>query len=216
MCGINFQAITVADLLKLIGALIVFGIGLSQYRQAQKWKRREFIAAQIKDFEADRKIQLTMAMLDWQDRELFFPIDKSKEPFPIVVTDSLLCSALLYHEDAASYPFEEQIIRDCFDRYLDMLVRLYAFVKANLIRVDELEPYLKYWVEVTAGQKPGRHQKEVFTLLLNYIQRYEFNGATKLIEYFRFNAVPDPAEVQSAVRVGLDHRKDIRRQDESS
>ena len=52
---------------KLIGAVAVFGIGLYQYAQAQKWKRREFISSQVKEFEADKKIQLSMTMLDWSD-----------------------------------------------------------------------------------------------------------------------------------------------------
>jgi hypothetical protein len=50
-------------------------VGLYQYVKAQRWKRREFIAAQIKDFEADKKIQLAMTMLDWNERTLTFPTE---------------------------------------------------------------------------------------------------------------------------------------------
>ena len=36
--------------LKIVGAFLVFIAGLWQYTKAQKWKRREFIAAQVKEF----------------------------------------------------------------------------------------------------------------------------------------------------------------------
>src|SRR5437016_1241176 len=67
---IDFKPITIADLLKLLGAITVFGLGLYQYAQAQKWKRREFVAAQIKDFEGNKDIQIMMTILDWTDRKV--------------------------------------------------------------------------------------------------------------------------------------------------
>jgi hypothetical protein len=80
MPGIDLKASPVAELLKLIGATTVFGIGLYQYAQAQKWKRkrRESIASQFREFEADKSIQLVMTMLDWTDRPLHFRSDRWK------------------------------------------------------------------------------------------------------------------------------------------
>ena len=85
----------ITDCIKIVGALIVFGIGLQRYLKAQKWKRGEFIAAQIKEFEADSKVQLCMAMLDWNDRKLCFQSDDCEKPRLIRVSDALLASALL-------------------------------------------------------------------------------------------------------------------------
>jgi hypothetical protein len=31
------------------GAILVFGLGVSQYRASENWKRSEFVAAQIKE-----------------------------------------------------------------------------------------------------------------------------------------------------------------------
>src|SRR5664279_2489204 len=98
-------------------------------------------------------------MLNWNDRELYFPSETAKDPVPIKVDDALLSSALLPHDAAKGYHRDEVMIRDCVDRYLDMLVRLQNFVDAGLINIDELRPYMNYWIELAAGQKPGYHQQ---------------------------------------------------------
>jgi hypothetical protein len=201
------QLTLATDWVKILGAVVVFGIGLQRYSQAQKWKRGEFIAAQIKDFEADRKIQLMMTMLDWSDRELYFPSDTGKDPIAIRVGDALLCSALLPHNNASGYYPNEMTIRDCVDRYLDMLMRLQNFVDAGLIKIDELRPYIKYWIELASGQLQGHHRKEVFVLLLNYIQTYSFVGAARLIRAFGYDPSPSQDAVDKAIADALKNRQ---------
>ena len=102
MPGINWKASPVAELLKLIGATTFFGIGLYQYAQAQKWKRREFNASQFREVEADKSIQLVMTMLDWTDRPLYFRSDIGGSPIAVRVDGQLRSSALLPHEAAGT------------------------------------------------------------------------------------------------------------------
>jgi hypothetical protein len=194
--------------LKIGGALVVFVVGLWQYAKAQKWKRREFIATQIKEFEADKDIQFVMTILDWTDRTLYFPSASGGENVEVKVDDQLLCSALLPHEASAGYYPNEVMIRDRIDRYLEMLVRLDNFVEAHLINVAELRPYLGYWIQLISGNMPGRHTPEVFVLLLNYIQRYSFVGAHQLITRFGYDPVPAAETVSAAINKTVEKRKE--------
>jgi hypothetical protein len=202
----------ITDCIKIVGALIVFGIGLQRYLKAQKWKRGEFIAAQIKEFEADSKVQLCMAMLDWNDRKLCFQSDDCEKPRLIQVSDALLAGALLPHQAAKGYYPDEMAIRDCIDRYLDMLMRLQTFVDARLIKIDELGPYISYWIELAAGQMSGHHDADVFVLLLNYIKEYGFagadgsKGAAKLIRAFGYDPVPARDAIKNAISNALRNR----------
>lgn len=196
----------VTDCIKILGAVIVFAIGLQRYLKAEKWKRGEFIAAQIKDFEADRKIQLSMAMLDWSNRRLCFQSDECDKATLIKVNDALLSSALLPHTVAGGYYSDEMTIRDCIDHYLDMLMRIDNFVTTRLIKVDELRPYIKYWIKLTAGKMRGHHSDEVFVLLLNYIQEYDFEGAARLIRAFGYDPLPAHEEVERAISNALKNR----------
>lgn len=192
---------------KIVGAVVVFGIGLWQYAKAQKWKRREFIATQMKEFESDEKIQLAMTMLDWNDRVLYFPSEASDKPIAVKVDDALICSALLPHQLARRYSKEEELIRDCFDRFLDMLVRLWNFVDAGLINTDELRPYIQYWIKLISTRMPNCwHEPEMFLLLLNHIQVYGFTGAALLIESFGYNPQPSEADLNKAIKVTGENR----------
>lgn len=191
---------------KIAGGVVVFLIGLCQYRKTQKWKRREFIAAQMKEFEADRKIQLAMTMLDWNERKLYFPSEAGDKPIALKIDEAILCSALLPHE-WTSYSEDEAKIRDCFDHFLDMLVRLWNFVEAGLISVDELRPYMDYWIELVSGQKPDWHTPEFFALLLNHIQKYGFLRAAKLIRSFGFNEQPSKEVLAEAIRQTVEIRE---------
>lgn len=206
MLPINFEPIDVADALKIIGALGVFGVGLWQYYKAQVWKRREFIAAQIKEFEADTRNRLMMLALDWSDRKMTFPTDDGKDMVTIEVTDELLCGALLHHEHANGFFRNEVIVRDCVDRFLESLVRFENFVDAKLIKAEELRPYLGYWIKLITGQLPDRHSPEVFILLLNYVNKYEFDRVAQLIKHFGYNPTPDPAEIEKAIKATVAHR----------
>jgi hypothetical protein len=199
---------------KILGAFVIFLVGLYQYTRAQTWKRREFIASQMKDFEADKGIRATMKMLDWHDRHITFPSDIGDNPVVIRVDELLLCSALLPHDNAGQYSADEAVIRDSFDRFLDMLVRLFTFVKARLISTEELRPYVIYWIRIMNGDLPQWHTAEFRVLLLNYIKIYHFDGAAKLVADFGFNPTASEGVLKSAVdtiMVSRDKRKQFHR-----
>src|SRR5258708_1934121 len=45
------------SLLSIGGAICAFGFALVQYRRSEQWKRLEFVAKEIKDFESDPFVQ---------------------------------------------------------------------------------------------------------------------------------------------------------------
>jgi hypothetical protein len=193
---------------KIAGAIVVFSIGLWQYAKAQRWRRREFIAAQVKEFESDKKIQLAMTMLDWNNRELYFPSEASDKPIALKVDTALLCSAFLPHQWVKCYSKEEEMIRDCFDRFLDMLVMFWNFIDAGLISRDELRPYMQYWIRLISGQMTDWHTSQLFYLLLNHIQVYGFTGAALLIKSFGYNPQPPKAALDEAIKATLEKRSE--------
>jgi hypothetical protein len=56
------------QIIGLTGAAIAFLCGLYQYSQAQKWKRLEFVAQEMKAYESDPVVQIVFQMLDWGAR----------------------------------------------------------------------------------------------------------------------------------------------------
>jgi hypothetical protein len=169
---------------KIVGGLLAFAVGLQRYTVAQRWKRREFIAQQIRDFEADMKIEAVLTMLDWTDRPIQVRSNKSGRMLNLVVNERLLQISLLPCSPQFGFTDEEAAIRDCFDRFLDALVRLEAFVKSKLISQKELKPYVSYWVKKIVGREKPQHEERFYILLHRYIDIYEFSGARRLIENY--------------------------------
>jgi hypothetical protein len=185
---------------KIVGAAIAFLIGLKQYIIAQKWKRGEFVASQIKDFEADPKIQAALTMLDWTDRPVLLLSNKTGVTSPEIVHEHTLQLALLPHSPVDGFSDTQASIRDCFDRMLDTLVRLETFVTSDLISANELYPYIEYWVKLIAGKPKQQHQPEFYVILHHYMAQYGFLGAQKLIEGYGFDiSVKDDALNQALI-----------------
>jgi hypothetical protein len=194
---------------KIVGALGAFGFGTYQYVRTQKWKRREFIAAQIKDLEADKQIQVVLTILDWSDRLVAIPSQLEDRPPIVFISESLLCASLLPHSSTGSYSTEEALIRDCFDRFLDGLDRLQTFIVAELISIDELRPYIDYWLKSMSGQTQ-QHPPEFYVLLHNYIQVYGFTRVAQLIESLGYRAAAPHVELEAAIQRILAQRPPIK------
>lgn len=82
-----------------IGAILAFSLAIIQYRKSARWKRMEFIANEIKEFEADPIIQNALMMIDWGRRKinLYLVSNPTEENFK-TVTRTVQWKALLPHE----------------------------------------------------------------------------------------------------------------------
>jgi hypothetical protein len=47
-------------------AIAVFAFGIWQYRSSENWKRSEFVAAQIKEFNSDKINHAVLLMMDYE------------------------------------------------------------------------------------------------------------------------------------------------------
>ena len=158
------------EVVKIIISILGFGgtisalaFGLRQYWRAEQWKKSEFVAKEIKEFDNDPYVRNTKAMIDWGDREinLFLKDDPKATDFRFVTRKDQY-TALVPHIIKSKYPhssvkanktgkmqftLEEAKIRDTFDVFLDHLGRFGNFIQAELVTEKEFEPYLFYWLQ---------------------------------------------------------------------
>ena len=149
----------------LVGAVAAFSLAVIQYRRAEKWKRIEFIANEIKDFEADPMIKNALTMIDWGTRRVnLYNTPTPKADDFVRITREIQWKALLPHtlkkehveyqtfdssNDGApsqdygrkTFTVEEAQIRDTYDALLTRLDRFANFIQAGLISSDELGFY---------------------------------------------------------------------------
>ncbi|MBN8680458.1 MAG: hypothetical protein J0M29_19690 [Chitinophagales bacterium] len=183
ICEINFQGIDL--LLKVIGgitATVLFFIGFWRYNREQKWKRKEFVAKEIKEFHEDRMNKNAMLMLDWDTRNIeLYPEHPEYEKRFVKIGRKELAKALIpHHILSRSFNRDEAIIRDTFDHFLSNITRFEHFVETGIVSIEDFKPYLRYWMDAIAYKLPEPSR----SVLHHYILAYEYVGVMKFLARF--------------------------------
>jgi hypothetical protein len=84
----------------------------------------------------------------------------------------------------AAFGPEEAAIRDCYDKLLDGLNRYGNYLSGELVSVDDLEPYLGYWIRDIANTDCDSADAFWSLCLLAYIDFYAFLGVQSLFKGF--------------------------------
>jgi hypothetical protein len=194
------------------GAIAAFIFALMQYRRAEQWKRVEFIANEIKDFESDPVVQNALLMIDWGKRRInLFLVPNPTSDNLVNITREVQWKALLPHtikREETSYDtsggdeikggggkttftFVEARIRDTYDALLTRLDRFANFIKAGVISAEEVEPYIRYWTDAIAGNENAGEDATWRCTLLTYINFYDYSGVKYLLRCYGKNVEPD-------------------------
>jgi len=199
----------IVSILGFGGTIVALTFGFRQYRRAEAWKRGEFVAREIKEFQLDPLAVNAMQMIDWGERRINLYLKECPEYVSCPRVDrKILGLALLPHEIKAQYPSpeipkvdiaktrftpDEVRIRDTFDVFLNYLQRFGNFIAAKLISAEELEPYLKYWLGSIASENPDADiaDDEMWRcVLLAYINHYGYTGVVNLFKAFEYDISP--------------------------
>ena len=194
-----------------IGAISAFTFAIFQYRKAEKWKRMQFVADEVRDLEADPIIQNALLMVDWGVRKINLFLIPDPEPNDYVkITRDVQWRALLPHPLKQKYGeyqaktkmdiegtsgeirpgrdlgfhVTEARIRDTYDALLTRLDRLETFIAADLIRSDELRPFILYWIDALTSMDGPVDDATWRCTLLTYIDYYKYTGVHSLFERY--------------------------------
>jgi hypothetical protein len=181
--------------------------GLIEYDRAQRWKRGEFLASEMKAFHSNPGIRKALFILDWSDRKVeLFPDRPDPEARYVLVDDPLLEAALT--PSSKLYSDEQVAIRDLFIELMDALERFEDFIAAGLITTRQLKPYLYYWIETIADYDRAGERSGRLTAIADFIAAYEYTGVNRLIQRFGFG---DRTRDQGRVPAATGIRKRVRR-----
>ena len=190
------QAKLAVQIVGLLGTLAAALVAVRTFRRAEKWKRAEFLAAKMKEFFDDRRVQQAMTLIDWGSRRVPLLDAAAPEGGVVRVTRRLQTRALLPHTfvDQATgseadadldgrmrrYSLEEAAIRDRYDAFLDGLERFAGYVQGGLVSARDLRPYLGYWVDDICAPTKDVDDAEWCAALLTYIHFYRYVGVQRL------------------------------------
>jgi hypothetical protein len=195
------------------GAIAALVFGLLQYRRSEQWKRGEFVAKEIKEFESNPEVRNTMFMIDWGIRKINLSLlPNASERDLIRVTRETQWRALVPHplkpkyEDLSAawddesrdptkprFTATEATIRDNYDAFLSYLERFANYVRSGLVTAEEFKPYLIYWIDSIAnveGVADYEGDAEWRCALLTFINYYDYKGVVLLFNLYDRNIEP--------------------------
>lgn len=194
-----------------IGAISAFTFAIFQYRKAEKWRRMQFVADEVRELEADPIIQNALLMIDWGVRKInLFLIPDPKPTEYVKITRDVQWRALLPHPLKHQFPeyqaktrmdiegtsgeirpgrdlgfqVTEARIRDTYDAFLTRLDRFETFIASGLIRAEELRPFIFYWIDALTSTEGPDDDAIWRCTLLTYIEYYKYTGVNSLFDRF--------------------------------
>jgi hypothetical protein len=181
------------EMLKLVGAIAAFWIGLNQYRKSEAWKRLEFVAAEMKTFYDDAAVKLAMGMLDWRRREVALYKYRGENDFAREVVDYAIVASALSTDPEKKYDKVHSAVREIFERFLEYLARFEGFLTAGVVTPTDLDPYLDYWIKLIAGR--DSHSPEVTAQVLpqlwKFIDYYGYGDVRRFVGRSETVAFPE-------------------------
>ena len=165
------------EILKLFGAGAAFLLALFQYTKAQKWKRKEYVSNQMEKFFQNPDVILSMQMLDWLERPLTL---KSGRTFDF---NNKCLKKILAGEGKSNvirFSAEEAELRDSFSTFLDYLQQFNSDIASGLIKKEDLEIYLSYWLQKISSVRTAS-ERETVEIVNRFINDYGYSGVTDLV-----------------------------------
>ncbi|HXX17864.1 MAG TPA: hypothetical protein VEJ46_00535 [Candidatus Acidoferrum sp.] len=170
------------DVMKIVGAAIAFYIGLRQYQKAQVWKRVEFVASEMKAFDADEAARAAMTMLDWSRKKIELYKYRGLDDHDMVIVDYRLVAESLETDLNKGFDKAQSAIREVFDEFLGFIERFESFLEAGVIEQQDLVPYLHYWTKMLSGN--DQNHPELTKIVLPQFWRFvDFFGYRSVIRF---------------------------------
>ena len=208
--------VSIAALGGTIGAAIV---AIRTFRRNETWKRAEFLSREMKEFFDNERVQKALLLIDWGTRRIRLLDENADDHGWVRVTRGVQVRALLPHtlvnaqagsdlepgQEGADpgmrrYSSAEAAIRDCYDAFLDGLERFASYIHTGLIDVDQLRPYLDYWIDDIHAPAKDDDDAAWSAALLTYIDFYRFQGVQELFLAFDRSIDPRAESFQGFIR----------------
>ena len=187
----------VAVILATSGAIVAW----RTFIRSERWKEAEFLAREMKDFFGDPRVQTALVMVDWGLRRIKLLEDSAENSGHVIVDRAIQVQALRPHvllirgsDEVGKGRFTrvEAAIRDHYDALLDGLERFGNYVSTNLVQVENIRPYIGYWLDDIHSDAENAADAAWTAALLTYVDFYRFRGVQRL-----FKAVGKPIDSSS-------------------
>jgi hypothetical protein len=161
-------------LVPLVSVLVTGGLAVFRYWQDSKWKRREFIASEVRRFYASEAVGQISGIIGW------LGIAKPGSPSAETLT-GILRSTLL--ETAPG--IADAKLRDAVHAYFFELGFIDDEIQSGLFAYKDIEPYLSWELAVLTGTtgKTGYDTRTAFIgAVKDYLRYWNYQSTERLLQ----------------------------------
>ena len=209
----------IVSIIGLGGTFIAAVIAVRSFIRTEQWKKAEFLAHEMKEFFANEQVRTALTLIDWGARDVKLLDQQAVNKGKVFVTRQMQVRALLPHtlksmasdavvfhvdpvaenEDERYFSSAEAAIRDCYDTFLDGLETFSSYVQTELISIDNLRPYLEYWIDDIHAETKDADDAAWSAALATYITFYRFQGVLWLFTRFGRSIGPASTSYRSFI-----------------
>jgi hypothetical protein len=154
------------------------GFALWRWMVDQKWRRVQYAQSLIHDFLDKETTQNAFEILDVSNESTNLQI--SDQPVTVKITDDLLIDALALDFNTDENDQETLQIRTILDDFLADLSLFQNHIDAGLIKLNDVRPYLKYWVGELTGDGRIQQNRDVGLAVAAYCRKFGYDPLLKL------------------------------------
>jgi hypothetical protein len=132
-----------------IAATIGGAFALWRWMIDQRWRRVQYAQTLIKEFIEKENTKKAFEILDTEGTIFFVENGRTTT---IDITDEFLIGALSTFDQKANNSDEEVVVRRICDDFFDDLSIFQSHIEAKLIRLNDISPYLEYWIRALSGR----------------------------------------------------------------
>jgi hypothetical protein len=163
-------------------AAIGGAFALWRWREDQKWRRVQYAQTLIEKFFDDPTIADVCQILDTIDE--FVTLRDEEDPEKrrdIRITDEFLQGALSTFCQKIKNTDDEYHIRHLFDRFFDGLSKFQNHIDIRLIELQDVKPYLEYWIIELSGNGKIRSETAAHQFR-RYLDCFGYKNVVKLAQ----------------------------------
>jgi hypothetical protein len=157
----------------VVGGLIAAFKAIAEWRKNLRWKQAEMAKTCLDEIWNDQLAFAALKMLDWTGLSFKLP-DGDRTP---QITHEQRRNSLRVIDTEFPPGDPGPFIRDAFDNLFDGFERLEHFIRIKLIRFEDVEPRLRYYV----GKLGTDDERPVVEVFLN---AYGFALTSRFLERF--------------------------------
>ncbi len=160
--------------------------GIIEYTKAQKWKKAEFLAKEIKEFYADVEIQKALKMIDWDYCKIRVTGEDAGKVEIISIKPKKLILALRHHSKDGHFSQDEVQIRHIMDHLFFKLSLFQNYVDTSVVKKVDVKRYLNYYVKIIADKQSDRRDDDFREAIYTFLVSYGYKDVLRLFESFGY------------------------------